>query len=357
MSETGAPRAEVLRTRDFVGWAVTGRDGANIGTVSDLLIDRQGRVRYLAVNRGVFRKKAVLLPVEALDWGEGSLSLGWTDPEVTGLPPYDPDVPLSEAVLEELSLAYPRYYRTAGRPPPPIPAEGPNIVPLKEAKDFRLAKGAPNLRGWTVYASDNEKVGVVTEMLVDPAAMKIRYLDVDLADDLFALSDDRHVLIPLEAVDLRERSEDAWITNATSREIARLPAYTGGAVDPLLEEAAVQIFRLQTYPPPAGDETALLPPQGAAPPPPPPSGGFAERGPVPPIGPGARSAEFDERPPPPPPPPAPIVDESAPPPPPPGERPPVWGSAGEGYAPPPPPPPSPGERPPIIVDDRPPPER
>jgi hypothetical protein len=73
-------------------------------------------------------------------------------------------------------------------------------------------------------------------MLVDPAAMKIRYLDVDLDDDLFTLTDDRHVLVPTEAVDLQERSRDVWIRDLGAEKVAVLPAYMGGPVDSLVEE-------------------------------------------------------------------------------------------------------------------------
>jgi hypothetical protein len=73
-------------------------------------------------------------------------------------------------------------------------------------------------------------------------AMKIRYLAVDLADDLFNLKEDRHVLIPLEAVELRERGQDVWVRDIGSAEIAALPAYTGGAVRPWLEQATDAAF-------------------------------------------------------------------------------------------------------------------
>jgi sporulation protein YlmC with PRC-barrel domain len=240
MADANGPRAEILRSRDFIGWAVTAANGANLGTVSDILIDRHGRVRFLAVDPGFF-KKPYLLPVEALEWGEGSLQASWTDAEVKRLPPYDPGVPLTTGVLDELGRAFPRYYGDhVGSAFDP--GEGPSVVPLKDAKDFRLSKGAPNLKGWSVYAADNEKIGTVAQMLVDPVAMKIRYLDVDLADDLFGLTDDRHVLVPLEAVELRERSEDVWVQGMAGRDIAALPAYLGGPVDPLLEEGVESAF-------------------------------------------------------------------------------------------------------------------
>jgi sporulation protein YlmC with PRC-barrel domain len=240
MANDDAPRAEILRSRDFIGWAVTSANGANVGTVSDILIDRTGKVRFLAVDPGIF-KKPYLLPVEALEWGEGSLQTSWTDVDVKRLPPYDPGTLLTGAVLEELGRAYPRHYGSRIGEPVEL-GDGPRVVPLRDAKDFRLPKGAPNLKGWAVYGSDNEKVGVVTQMLVDTLAMKVRYIDVDLADDLFGLTDDRHVLIPLEAVELRERSEDVWVQGMAGRDIATLPAYLGGPVDPLLEEGVESAF-------------------------------------------------------------------------------------------------------------------
>ncbi|HYH83092.1 MAG TPA: PRC-barrel domain-containing protein [Longimicrobium sp.] len=240
MANANDPRAEILRSRDFIGWAVTSSNGANVGTVSDILIDRKGQVRFLAVDPGFF-KKPYLLPVEAMEWGEGSLQSTWTDGEMKRLPPYDPSVALTGPVLAELGRAFPRHY--GSHIGSPFESDtGPTVVPLKDAKDFRLAKGAPNLRGWTVYGADNEKVGVVTQMLVDPIAMKVKYLDVDVDDDLFDLSDDRHVLVPLEYAELRERSQDVWVQVLSGRDISTLPAYLGGPVDPLLEEASTQAF-------------------------------------------------------------------------------------------------------------------
>ncbi len=262
MANANDPRAEILRSRDFIGWAVTSSNGANVGTVSDILIDRKGQVRYLAIDPGFF-KKAYLLPVEALEWGEGSLQSTWSDAEVKRLPPYDASVALTAPVLAELGRAFPRHYGSH-MGTPFDPGTGATVVPLKDAKDFRLAKGAPNLKGWTVFGADNEKVGTVTQMLVDPVAMKVKYLDVDVDDDLFGLSDDRHVLVPLEYAELRERNQDVWVQGLASRDLVTLPAYLGGPVDPLLEEASTQAFSGAGEHRPllerGGDDTAMLPP-------------------------------------------------------------------------------------------------
>jgi sporulation protein YlmC with PRC-barrel domain len=266
MTEANAPRAEVLRTRDLVGWDVTDREGAKIGDLADLLFGRDGKIRYVSVNLGLFRKH-VLVPAEVLEWSSGALVVSpWTAAEVKALPGYDGE-PLTAAVLEEMERAHPRFYGDA----PAVSDSGEHrIVPLSEARDFRLSRGAPDPRGWTVFAGDNERVGVVKDMLVDPVAMKIRFISVDLADDLFNLREDRHVLVPMETVELRERGEDAWIMGASAREVAALPAFTGGAVDRWMERAVLHAFGLAA--PDYDDLAVASPPRTSAPdtPPPPP---------------------------------------------------------------------------------------
>ena len=253
--ERAEARAEVLRTRDLVGWRVADPDGDEVGTVGDVLFGRDGRVRFLAVKRGMFGS-AVLLPVDELSWGDGALRLErWSAAQVKALPAYDGDRPLTAEALAELERAHPRYY---GAPlPHDAPAADSHIVPLRDARGFRLAKDAPNLRGWTVFGADLERVGTVHDMLVDPEAMKARYLDVDVADDLFLLEDDRHVVVPMEAVDLRERGEDVLIRGMTARDVAGLPAYIGGALDPMVGDAVHRAFAahpVDAPPPPPADE-------------------------------------------------------------------------------------------------------
>lgn len=255
MSEAPPPRAEILRTRDFVGWGVADGEGGKIGTVGDLLIDRRGRVRFLSVDLGLFKKR-VLIPVEMLEWGEDRLVLPRRSAEqVKHFPPYDPDRPLTADALAEMEAAHPDVYGAARDAEPEAHGE-PKVVPLSEAKGFKLAGDASDLRGWTVFGADGERAGTVSGMIVDPAAMKVRYLDVDLADDLYLLADDRHVLVPLEVVELKERGQDALIDGLAARDLARLPAYVGGAVTPLVERRVRAAFGMGPRPPlpPAGDE-------------------------------------------------------------------------------------------------------
>lgn len=240
MSDVAGAPAVVLRVRDFIGREVVDRAGAKVGTVADFLIDRAGRIRFLDVEYG-FPRRHVLLEERRLEWGENSFVAGWTADEVKLFPPYDPTRPLEAGLVAELESAYPWAYAAGDEWRAPLPDEM-RIIPLAEARDFKLEPGAPDLRGWNVFGADGERAGRVADLLVDPAALKVRYLVVDVLDDLFLLKDDRRALVPLEMVDLKERGNDVWVRGLGALEIARLPAYTGGAVHPATARAVDAAF-------------------------------------------------------------------------------------------------------------------
>ena len=103
----------------------------------------------------------------------------------------------------------------------------PQIVPLSELDDFKVAKDDPDIRGWDVLAADGTKVGEVEDLLVDTGAMKVRYLEVDLDDDRFG--DDRHVLVPIGQARLDDDNDNVLVDGIQADAFATLPAYTRGA--------------------------------------------------------------------------------------------------------------------------------
>jgi uncharacterized protein (TIGR02271 family) len=103
------------------------------------------------------------------------------------------------------------------------------VVPLDELNDFKVADGDPDVRGWDVLGSDGRKVGEVDQLLVDPSAMKVRYLDVDLDDEL--AGDDRHVLIPVGYARLDRDDNRVMVDNVASNDLVALPAYERGNID------------------------------------------------------------------------------------------------------------------------------
>lgn len=100
------------------------------------------------------------------------------------------------------------------------------VVPLDELDDFKVAEGDPDVRGWDVMSSDGRKIGEVEQLLIDRTAMKVRYLDVDLDDDLIEMGKDRHVLIPIGYARLDQDNDHIMVDNLNAKQIGGMPAYT-----------------------------------------------------------------------------------------------------------------------------------
>jgi uncharacterized protein (TIGR02271 family) len=117
-------------------------------------------------------------------------------------------------------------------------AGGSNLGRLSEMDDYQVADGYPDIRGWEVKSSDGRTVGEVKDLIADTAAMRVRYLDVEvdrtvgeLAQDAATPGDqERHVLLPIGVVRLDDARDDVLVDGYTAAQIAGLPRYTGGAV-------------------------------------------------------------------------------------------------------------------------------
>jgi uncharacterized protein (TIGR02271 family) len=98
---------------------------------------------------------------------------------------------------------------------------------LSETNDLKVAEGNPDVRGWDVLASDGTDVGEVKDLLVDPGAMKVRYLIVELDKDV-AGTDDRRVLIPVGAARLDDDDDNVLLGGVTREALLGFPPYREG---------------------------------------------------------------------------------------------------------------------------------
>lgn len=99
------------------------------------------------------------------------------------------------------------------------------VVPLDELDDFKVAEGDPDVRGWDVMGSDGRRVGEVKNLLIDTAAMKVRYLDVKIDDDLVDTDPQRHILIPVGYARLDRDDDRVYVDEISSADITSIPAY------------------------------------------------------------------------------------------------------------------------------------
>jgi hypothetical protein len=109
--------------------------------------------------------------------------------------------------------------------------DGSRVIPLAQLQGFRIANDALDMRLWQVHSADGRWIGTVDELLVDTAAMEVRYLDVEV-ENLLVTGRERHVLIPVGQARPDARLSSTAVVDALSAgAVARLPAYDRGAVD------------------------------------------------------------------------------------------------------------------------------
>jgi uncharacterized protein (TIGR02271 family) len=105
--------------------------------------------------------------------------------------------------------------------------QNPNdrIVPIDQLSDFQVADKDPDVRGWDVLAADGRRIGGVDNLLIDTAAMKVRYLDIEVDDDLVREERDRHVLIPVGYARLDRDDKRVVVDTLNSSDVSNLPEY------------------------------------------------------------------------------------------------------------------------------------
>lgn len=219
---------------DVRGWTVRTRpDDEKVGKVEDMLLDGSGSLRYLDVDLG-FLKKHVLVPLDHA-WADRDDKVVWietlTKEQLHEVPEYalDPEE-LDENYERRLDTVYGRTPVTAHRDLVAPTTDGETELPLRRLGsiegDYRVAGDDP--RGWDVITGDGRDVGDVAELLVDPGAMKARYLDVALDEKELDLEPvDRHVLIPTDRVRLDRKKKNVVVAGMLAGDFATYPQYSG----------------------------------------------------------------------------------------------------------------------------------
>jgi uncharacterized protein (TIGR02271 family) len=115
-----------------------------------------------------------------------------------------------------------------------------NIVSLDDS-DLEVADDNPDVRGWEVISADNRRIGEVEDLLVDTTAMKVRYLDVEVDDELRGSDEEKHILIPIGYARLNEDDDRILVNELSSEQVRTVPAYTG-RFDPQYEQSLGSYF-------------------------------------------------------------------------------------------------------------------
>jgi photosynthetic reaction center H subunit len=252
---------------DARGWEVRTRvDNEDVGKVKDMLVEETGEVRYLDVDLGIFRKR-VLVPYEQVTTDPADEVVwvsGFNKDGFERIPDYDGDVAKLNAdyhagLLRDYTAAATggamagtgsvrdRGYRDddAAERAEDIrtasPAGDRQLARVGELSDYEVADHHPDVRGWDVIASDGHKIGDVKDLVADTAAMKVRYLDIELDSDYRRTDDESRVLVPIEHARLIEDDDVVRLDAVASHQARDIPAHRG-TFDREYEGRVVRMF-------------------------------------------------------------------------------------------------------------------
>jgi photosynthetic reaction center H subunit len=121
--------------------------------------------------------------------------------------------------------------------------DGVRIAPLGALRDFEVADGHTDIRGWRVESADGRDVGKVHELLVDIDNMRTRYLDVRLTPAIAASPGDRDVLVPIGTAQVAETGDVVRVP-LTAERVSLLPPYDHGRLTRTFELEVRRHFSL-----------------------------------------------------------------------------------------------------------------
>jgi len=99
-----------------------------------------------------------------------------------------------------------------------------SLTRMSETDDYEVASSDRDVRGWTVQTVDGQAAGKVTDLIVDRALMKVRYLEVALPNSA-TTERSAGVLVPIEAADIEPDVREVVVHGLTTSDIAALPRY------------------------------------------------------------------------------------------------------------------------------------
>jgi len=121
------------------------------------------------------------------------------------------------------------------------------LYKLSEVKDFEISPNNPDVRGWTLIGLDGERIGKVSDLIVDTKAQKVRYLDIEVDKDV-AIGKDHHVLIPIGTARLHKNDNNVLVEGVDRHNIGQYPMFDGVTITPEYEQALRQAIQEPTAP-------------------------------------------------------------------------------------------------------------
>lgn len=117
------------------------------------------------------------------------------------------------------------------------------LFKLRDLNDYKVSDDDPDVRGWQVVDRDNQKVGEVAELIVNPAQRRVKYLEVAAVNSLSSQRAERHMLIPIGMAVIDEEDDTVRIPEIAYDTLTDLPDYSGEEITPDYENDVVTRLR------------------------------------------------------------------------------------------------------------------
>jgi photosynthetic reaction center H subunit len=139
----------------------------------------------------------------------------------------------------------------------------PILRRLRDLPEFEVADRDPDPRGWAVRGSDGQQFGTVHELIVDPHALLVRYLDVELNASFQINEHERHILLPIGVAALDAEADNVFVPALNLQNVLQYPPYVELQITQDYEQAMLRALNLASSPEedfynqPAYDTTAF----------------------------------------------------------------------------------------------------
>lgn len=109
-----------------------------------------------------------------------------------------------------------------------------NLISLKELENFVREETGYDIRSWKVKDSNDEEVGIITDVVVDPSQKTVRYIDMAMHT---SEGDNKNLIIPIGHVSLEMDNRAVKLPDLSKEELRKLPVYDDTPVSRAYEVA------------------------------------------------------------------------------------------------------------------------
>lgn len=129
------------------------------------------------------------------------------------------------------------------------PGTGSTLARLEDLGDYEIADGQPDIRGWKVRTADGTIVGKVDNLIADPQALEVRFIEMTVNGDIPDAGDDDRVLIPIESARLNDDDDTVLVDRLTPSQLGAIPRCGRGPITAEQDRAVRAYFFGATAPP------------------------------------------------------------------------------------------------------------